>query len=276
MDSKINENILYLLKILHVFIGAILPSGNNLGQIVMLPAQYVQQLQQTNQSQATSVPTPTPKVAVTPKTMPQKTSIKVSPTQAKENISIDSDLNSTPPESTNYQRNSLEPNGIRPRKPCNCTKSLCLKLYCDCFANGEFCHMCNCMNCFNNLDKEEERQRAIRNCLERNPNAFRPKIGKGRDAGETSIRKHTKGCNCKRSGCLKNYCECYEAKIACSSNCKCVGCRNIEDTMEKKNMRQLNTSAEQALQVVPTAKMKINTIQEVTTFRQLISSPNTK
>ena len=25
-----------------------------------------------------------------------------------------------------------------------------------------------------------------------------------------SIRQHCKGCNCKRSGCLKNYCECYE------------------------------------------------------------------
>lgn len=106
---------------------------------------------------------------------------------------------------------NLDANGIRPRKPCNCTKSQCLKLYCDCFANGEFCHMCNCMNCYNNLENEEHRQRAIKNCLERNPNAFRPKIGKSKDtSGDSAIRKHTKGCNCKRSGCLKNYCECYE------------------------------------------------------------------
>ena len=32
---------------------------------------------------------------------------------------------------------NIEPQGVRPRKPCNCTKSQCLKLYCDCFANGE-------------------------------------------------------------------------------------------------------------------------------------------
>lgn len=238
----------------------------------MLPAHCVQQLC-PNQPAAVIQ---TPKIAVSAKTVPQKQSIKISPTQAKENISMGSDNSGTSPDSTNYAR-TLEPNGIRPRKPCNCTKSLCLKLYCDCFANGEFCHLCNCMNCFNNLDKEEERQRAIRNCLERNPNAFRPKIGKGRDAGESSVRKHTKGCNCKRSGCLKNYCECYEAKIACSSNCKCVGCRNIEDTMEKKNMRALSTVSEQALQVVPSAKMSKSTpMQDVTTFRQLLSGTNSK
>lgn len=38
----------------------------------------------------------------------------------------------------------------------------------------------------------------------------RPKIGKSKSAGPDTIRRHNKGCNCKRSGCLKNYCECYE------------------------------------------------------------------
>ena len=50
--------------------------------------------------------------------------------------------------------------------------------YCDCFANGEFCHNCNCAGCANNLDHEEERSRAIKSCLDRNPYAFHPKIGK--------------------------------------------------------------------------------------------------
>ncbi|XP_052873352.1 protein lin-54 homolog [Anopheles cruzii] len=111
------------------------------------------------------------------------------------------------------------------KRSCNCTKSQCLKLYCDCFANGELCFSCNCKDCHNMQDFEGDRQKAIRITLERNPNAFKPKIGSigTRDAGK---RLHTKGCNCKRSGCLKNYCECYEAKIACSSNCKCAGCRN--------------------------------------------------
>ena len=62
--------------------------------------------------------------------------------------------------------------GVR-RKHCNCSKSQCLKLYCDCFANGEFCQDCTCKDCFNNLENEDERQRAIKSCLERNPNAFK-------------------------------------------------------------------------------------------------------
>jgi hypothetical protein len=57
---------------------------------------------------------------------------------------------------------------------------LCLLFrYCDCFANGEFCHNCNCTNCANNLEHEDERSRAIKSCLDRNPQAFHPKIGKG-------------------------------------------------------------------------------------------------
>jgi len=142
----------------------------------------------------------------------------------------------------------------RPRKPCNCTKSQCLKLYCDCFANGEFCNNCNCVNCSNNMEHEKERSKAIKACLERNPQAFHPKIGKGRGDAE---RRHNKGCHCKRSGCLKNYCECYEAKILCTNLCKCTGCKNFEESPERKTLMHLADAAEVRVKQQNAARTKL-------------------
>ena len=35
------------------------------------------------------------------------------------------------------------------KKSCNCVKSRCLKLYCDCFAQGVYCSGCSCQDCHN-------------------------------------------------------------------------------------------------------------------------------
>ncbi|XP_075253366.1 protein lin-54 homolog [Convolutriloba macropyga] len=112
------------------------------------------------------------------------------------------------------------------KKSCSCARSLCLKLYCECFANGEFCFSCNCTNCYNTLENDFERNEAIRAILNRNPNAFHPKVGKVTFSEEKS---HYKGCNCKKTNCIKNYCECYEAKILCTNLCKCVDCFNCQE-----------------------------------------------
>lgn len=59
---------------------------------------------------------------------------------------------------------------------CNCKKSKCLKLYCDCFALGNVCGPeCNCLEC-SNIEGNEDRKVAVDQILERNPQAFLPKI----------------------------------------------------------------------------------------------------
>ncbi|XP_017849823.2 protein lin-54 homolog [Drosophila busckii] len=45
----------------------------------------------------------------------------------------------------------------------------------------------------------------------------------------TKKQQTPKGCCCKRSQCIKNYCDCYQSMTTCSIYCKCIGCRNTEE-----------------------------------------------
>ena len=107
---------------------------------------------------------------------------------------------------------------------CNCKNSGCLKRYCECFSRMKYCDSnCQCKNCFNNIKYEKERNEAIKIYLVKSPVSFK----------KINMDLNNVTCNCKKSNCLKNYCECFQFGLKCTYSCGCVDCKN-RNLFEKK------------------------------------------
>lgn len=63
---------------------------------------------------------------------------------------------------------------------------------------------------------------ARRHAKERDKHAFQPKFDPESPAG------HVRGCRCRNVGCLKKYCECFNAGVRCGVNCGCQDCKNTD------------------------------------------------
>ena len=102
---------------------------------------------------------------------------------------------------------------------CTCSKTHCLKLYCECLKAGRTCtELCGCTDCLNRA-KFPERKKALKRMKKRNPKAFK-RVCKVNGYTDTWC------CACQKSLCNKKYCSCYQSGRYCTDNCKCVDCNN--------------------------------------------------
>ena len=101
---------------------------------------------------------------------------------------------------------------FRKDKPCcSCTKTRCIKKYCECFANNKYCINCYCKNCMNKLEEIEQFQ---------NNNTI--------NIIENDNQNDKNTCTCTKSNCCKKYCECFKINKKCTSKCRCLNCLNMD------------------------------------------------
>jgi hypothetical protein len=59
-----------------------------------------------------------------------------------------------------------------------------------------------------------------------------PAVDVGGDVNKPKKKRRNRkviGCNCKKSRCLKLYCDCFAKRVFCGPSCKCVECYNVDD-----------------------------------------------
>ena len=130
---------------------------------------------------------------------------------------------------------------------CNCKKSKCLKLYCDCLAHGQYCEGCNCESCYNTKEYEQERKIALKGMITKKTYSYK------KHPNDNS-KSYFNGCQCRKSKCSKKYCECYSNGKMCSKLCKCNGCLNyIEERSVKIQVLNYRSSD---ISIVRSMKMR--------------------
>ena len=129
---------------------------------------------------------------------------------------------------------------------CTCSKTKCIKKYCECFANGRLCIGCHCIDCLNKpifQKNENEINQNLNNDIANNNNDI--SVNNNNDINvnnnnDNSINSDNLiqndisfiSCTCSKSFCNKKYCECFKAGKKCSEKCRCLHCLNGNNNNE--------------------------------------------
>ena len=120
------------------------------------------------------------------------------------------------PKRNNYENESMPQNKDGNKPCCSCTKTRCIKKYCECFANKRSCIDCHCSDCLNNSEFYQKDQNNYKN--------------------NEKIDKII--CTCEKSNCNKKYCECFKAGVFCNNKCRCLNCKNKSENEKSENIEQ--------------------------------------
>ena len=94
---------------------------------------------------------------------------------------------------------------------CKCSKTKCLKLYCNCFSQGSACNAsCVCLDCRNTGNDQDLVQRFRQ----------RSELRKGKKTDGKSY------CRCVMTSCTNSHCPCFKSGGRCLADCTCYNCSN--------------------------------------------------
>jgi hypothetical protein len=84
---------------------------------------------------------------------------------------------------------------------CFCERSYCIKMYCQCFAEGRYCATCRCINC-HNTPYNTLLGRVIREKNKGDKSYYHEAIEKeGIECNLSNTLEEQKTCHCSRSQC---------------------------------------------------------------------------
>lgn len=125
-----------------------------------------------------------------------------------------------------YKRSRLRDDESTTKKSfCKCRKSNCMKSYCECFLRGDLCgDQCECKGCANDHAHAEQRSQIPEFNFFNRSNKSNNFILKKKEKNTIDLKNPH--CHCSKSGCSKNYCDCYRLGRECSNLCHCSLCAN--------------------------------------------------